>query len=478
MPKRPQCKICQKSFQTNAQLVKHSVSSNHGADRCCVPCSRIFGTPESLETHSKSSIHIKTPSVRLGPAQNPPKISHSSSPPVTPRKPECTICHRSFETNAQLAEHCLHLGHAEDRCCEPCLRLFGTKQALEAHEKTLACKGSTRQGTKISTPSPQQKTSISCRGNEYRFIPQKDRITVLEKLLSQCHSTGSLRRHGYKTLQPGGSQQQHGPMTLTRDMDGDILPLPEKDCSRSTRKAVAIDCEMVGVAGGASELVSLSVIDFLTGEQVINSLVKPRKPVRDWRTNIHGISPAVMAMARAKGQTLDGWQSARNELFKHVDEDTVLVGHALHHDLAVLHVQPARVVDSQILVSDAVSSGTNTKSSCWGLGLKDICSGLLGLNIRQNGPVGSSKAHDASEDALASREVVLCCLEQPSTYNIWLAEKREAFSAAQARKALKKRQKTRKERLVPKPKEYEEDSEVEILRWEDVIDWEVWPKSP
>lgn len=342
-----------------------------------------------------------------------------------------------------------------------------------------ACKGSTRQDTKTTSPSNlQQKPFIDCGGNNYRRLSKREQISVLEKLVASCHSTSSLQRHGYKSLLPGVIQQHDGPSRLTQVTADDILPLPRKDNSRNTRKAVAIDCEMVGVEGGASELVSLSVIDFLTGEQIIHSLVKPRKLIRDWRTNIHGISPEVMTMARAKGQTLDGWQSARNELFKHVDEDTVLVGHALHHDLAVLHIQPDRVVDSIILASDAVFSETKTKTRYWGLGLKAVCSGLLGLDIRQNGSVGSSAAHDALEDALATREVVLCCLEQPSTYSTWIAEKREAFLAAQARNAIERLQKTRRRQRVQKPKACDEDSDYEILRWEDVIDFETWPKSP
>lgn len=345
----------------------------------------------------------------------------------------------------------------------------------------MACKGegpTPKDNKGKSPPKSQQKLYINCRGNSYRQIPQQDQSTILQRLLARCHPPTSLQQHGYRALLAGGSQQQGGSTRPTPGTDEDILPLPHKDGSRSSRKAVVIDCEMVGVEGGASELVSLSVIDFFTGEQVMHSLVKPRVPVRDWRTNIHGISPGVMTTARAKGQTLDGWQSARHELFKHVDEDTVLVGHALHHDLAVLHIQPARVVDSIILASDAVFSETKTKTRYWGLGLKDVCSGLLGLNIRQNGPVGSSKAHDALEDALAAREVVLCCLEQPSTYSTWIAEKREAFLAAQARNAIERLQKTRRRQRVQKPKACDEDSDYEILRWEDVVDFETWPKSP
>lgn len=479
-PKRPECKTCKQPFHTNAKLVKHSLKTSHGADRCCVSCSRIFGTKEGLEAHSKSSIHT-VPSSKAA-SNNSPKLTKPPAAPTISKKQECTVCHALFETKAELTDHCLRFGHGEDRCCRPCHRLFGTKEALEAHENSLGCKKSTRQDSKITCPSTsQQEHSINCRGNNYRQIPKQDHTAVLEKLLSQCHSTSILQRHGYKASQAGKSEQPGGPSRPTRGTDDEFLPLPRKNRSSSTRKAVAIDCEMVGVGGGASELVSLTVIDFLTGEQIIHSLVKPRKPIVDWRTNIHGISPAGLTIARAKGLTLDGWQTARAELFKHVDEDTVLVGHALNYDLAVLHIYPARVVDSIILASDAIFSTKKGGPRYWGLGLKNVCSGLLGLNIREDAPVESSKIHDDLEDALAAREVVLCCIEQPSTYNTWVVERRNAFFESQTRNLTRRRQKARRQQQAKRAKAidaYDKDSEDEILRWEDVIDYEMWPKSP
>lgn len=479
-PKGPECKTCKQSFRTNSKLVKHSLKTCHGADRCCVPCSRVFGTKEGLEAHSKSSIHI-VPSSN-GASNNSPKVLKSPAAPIITKKKECTICHALFQTKAELADHCLRSGHNEDRCCRPCQRLFGTKEALEAHEKSLGCKTSTRQDSTIACPSTsQQEHSMNCRGNNYRRIPQQEHTAVLEKLISQCHSASTLQRHGYNVSQAGASEHTGGPSRLTRGTDDEILPLPRKDRSRSTRKAVAIDCEMVGVEGGASELVSLTVIDFLTGEQIIHSLVKPRRPIVDWRTNIHGISPAGMTIARAKGLALDGWQTARAELFKHIDEDTVLVGHALNYDLAVLHVHPARVVDSIILASNAIFGTSKGNPRYWGLGLKNVCSGLLSLNIRENAPVESSKIHDDLEDALATREVVLCCIQQSSMYDAWVLERRKAFFEAQTHNSTRRRQKTRRQQQAKKAKAndtYNKDSEDEILRWEDVIDYEIWPKSP
>ena len=45
-----------------------------------------------------------------------------------------------------------------------------------------------------------------------------------------------------------------------------------------------------------------------------------------------------MAIAKARGQTLDGWDAARDELWRHVDEETVLVGQSLSADMQALRV--------------------------------------------------------------------------------------------------------------------------------------------
>lgn len=246
---------------------------------------------------------------------------------------------------------------------------------------------------------------------------------------------------------------------------------------------MVVDCEMVGVAGGASELVSLSALDLLTGEVVVDSLVVPARPVADWRTQIHGISPTTMAAARAGGMALDGWQAARAELFEHVDEDTVLIGHSLQNDLAVLHIRHDRVVDSAILASEAVF-GSDGKRRSWGLGLKNVCSELLGLKIREEAPLGASKVHDGLEDVLATREVVLCCLEQPAVFGAWARGKGSACAAAQPRKARRGKTQARGQQKGPRANNQQRDDsgymsdEIEILRWEDVIDYEMWPKSP
>lgn len=230
---------------------------------------------------------------------------------------------------------------------------------------------------------------------------------------------------------------------VTNNVDDTPSILPRQN--HNARRAVAIDCEMVGVQGGKSEVISLSAVDFLTGEEILHSLVRPHQPVVQWRTNIHGISPAILSMERAQGSLLAGWPAARAELFKHVDENTILVGHSLHHDLCPLRIQHDKIVDSAILASDTVFGRQEGKPRYWGLSLQKLCEELVGLRIRE---ASSRKTHDGLEDALATREVVLWCMRNETAFKAWADDKLEAFELAQEQR----RQARQSKKAAKKPK--------------------------
>lgn len=480
--KGPKCTLCSRVVRTNVGLVQHSLSTGHNADRCCQPCARIFGTKEGLDAHMKSSVHTKDSS--SGPSNKSSKVDTPKEPPEISEQQKCTTCKQRFQTKSQLVQHSLDSGHGEDRCCRPCRRLFNTKEALEAHKQSSIRTRKANQDLQTSiSQTSQQNHSLVCRGNNYRLIPQQDQDGILQKLLSHCHSKSTLQRHGYRLTEFGSDYDQPGsPGSVQATVNEAMqLPLPQSNRVRQICKAVVLDCEMVGVQGGASELVSLTAVDFLTGETIVNSLVKPQQPVVDWRTQIHGISPAELVMARAQGLTLDGWQAARAELFKLVDQNTILIGQSLQYDLDALHIRHAHVVDSAILASEAVF-GSKGKPRYWGLGLKDLCSGLLGLKIREGAPLAASNVHEGLEDVLAAREVVLYCMEQSIEFKTWARGKRHSFWRAPPRKSRQGKTQTRSQRRGPRMNEenYDDDEYMsdEVLRWEDVIDWEMWPKSP
>jgi hypothetical protein len=96
--------------------------------------------------------------------------------------------------------------------------------------------------------------------------------------VSCCHSSTILTANGYP------SDTGHD------DLVGDgatpiILGGPAYDPKNAKLSSVALDCEMVGVSEkNISEIARISAIDYLTGEILIDTLVQPTQPVKDWRT--------------------------------------------------------------------------------------------------------------------------------------------------------------------------------------------------
>ena len=140
---------------------------------------------------------------------------------------------------------------------------------------------------------------------------------------------------------------------------------PAASPEKPTTKAIVLDCEMAEVKGLSSEVVQVCAVDYLTGTVLLNKLVDPGEKVYDWRPEIHGITHATMQEAVSQGLALAGWTEARVELWKLLDEDTILVGQALQHDLKALRMVHPRVVDSAILAkTHSARRGTGTNSAC------------------------------------------------------------------------------------------------------------------
>ncbi|KAL3457970.1 ribonuclease H-like domain-containing protein [Aspergillus heterothallicus] len=215
---------------------------------------------------------------------------------------------------------------------------------------------------------------------------------------------------------------------------------PTSTSNASARKAVVIDCEMVGVLGAnnreTSEIVRLCAVDFLTGEVLIDTYVDPMGRVISWRSKFSGVTAAVMREKTRQGQVIHGWKAARKLLWRFIDGQTVLIGHGLNNDLGVLGVVHTRVVDSAILTRLAVGGDCNRH---WAL--KVLMKQFLGLEI-QTGKDG----HDCLEDTFAAREVVLWCLRNPAQLEAWAAGEREIMEEKK-RKAEEKKNAT-EERLI------------------------------
>ncbi|WDK22955.1 exonuclease [Colletotrichum graminicola] len=116
--------------------------------------------------------------------------------------------------------------------------------------------------------------------------------------------------------------------------------------------AVAIDCEMGTAYDGESELIRVTLVDYFTSEILLDSLVYPQVPMQHYNTKWSGVSRQQMKDARDKGKCIAGGPAAvREAVWRWVGPSTVVVGHAVHNDLAALRWIHPLVVDSLVLAT-------------------------------------------------------------------------------------------------------------------------------
>lgn len=224
---------------------------------------------------------------------------------------------------------------------------------------------------------------------------------------------------------------------------------------RQSRRAVAIDCEMGVAFDGESELIRLTLVDYFTAEILLDSLVFPAVGMSHFNTRYSGVSRQAMDEARRKGKCITGGvAAARQEVWRWVGPETIVVGHGVNNDLTSLRWIHPLVVDSMLLATaakaekekreeeeeeeerkkalaleeaksiqetevpdeDLISFESENENSKGrqkgkedkakkqkgsGLSLKNLTHDLLGRQI-QVGKIG----HDSLEDALAARDLV------------------------------------------------------------------------
>lgn len=155
---------------------------------------------------------------------------------------------------------------------------------------------------------------------------------------------------------------------------------------------ICMDCEMCETQDPVTgkrdprALSRISVIDAGNGEVLLDTLVKPDWPVVDARTWINGISEDHLLGVEF---TL---RHAQEFMMALCSEETVILGHAVHNDLAAIRMEHYCVVDSACLFEAADSPRA-------AVSLKDLSLAILKKPMPNK--------HDSVNDA----RVTLACLE-------------------------------------------------------------------
>jgi RNA exonuclease 4 len=149
---------------------------------------------------------------------------------------------------------------------------------------------------------------------------------------------------------------------------------------------LAIDCEMVGVgpAGERSALARVCVVNNF-GNVLLDSYVKPKERVVDYRTRYSGVRPEHLADAMA-------WDDAQRQVSELVAGRT-LVGHAISNDLAVLLLShPKKLIRDTSRYPPLMWSKPGSKKRAQAL--RVLAQRELGLKIQEgeHSPVDDARA--------------------------------------------------------------------------------------
>ncbi|KAK7068010.1 REX4, RNA exonuclease 4 [Halocaridina rubra] len=181
----------------------------------------------------------------------------------------------------------------------------------------------------------------------------------------------------------------------------------------SNTKAVAIDCEMVGVGidGKESVLARVTIVDQHC-RVIYDRYVKPREKVVDYRTLYSGIRPKDIRYGH-------DFKTVQQEVAK-ILKGKVLVGHGLNNDLRVLFLDHprSRIRDtSRYKPFKTMFHGATPK-------LKMLAAKILGHDIQTG-------EHDSTEDAQAVMRIYLVHRKE------WEAKRKKSFKKPSKKKGKK-----------------------------------------
>ena len=184
-------------------------------------------------------------------------------------------------------------------------------------------------------------------------------------------------------------------------------------------------------------LIRITMIDYFTGDVLIDNLVEPDTPLRHTNYKYSGITFGDLRRAKNKRTCLMGTEAVRRAIWKHVGPHTIVVGHGLHNDLKAIKWIHTAVVDTFVIESELRKAYQAKLSNepTGGISLaapdtqtpppaaspapaneppapeqkpkqpKALSRSLENLAKQRLGRIIQTKQHDSLEDALATRDL-------------------------------------------------------------------------
>ncbi|CEH16241.1 rna exonuclease 4 [Ceraceosorus bombacis] len=163
----------------------------------------------------------------------------------------------------------------------------------------------------------------------------------------------------------------------------------DSEGKREVGQYLALDCEMVGVGAQGSEsvLARVSVVNW-HGHCVLDTFVKPKEAVTDYRTWVSGVRAANLKNAPS-------FEEVQERVSKLI-HGRVLIGHAVHNDLSALLLDHPRRDIRDTAKFQPLRDLAKSKYP----GLRKLASLVLGIDIQKAG-----RSHSSIEDAQATMAI-------------------------------------------------------------------------
>lgn len=258
-------------------------------------------------------------------------------------------------------------------------------------------------GDSLSDPS---KRSVDVLSAFIKCFTEPKYIKFFGDIIRQYKNYKALEKYSGESPDDESSQQELVRLTMKHplyrkhysfqffdDKDWVVVPTNYKSKGKGSKDMIAIDCEMVLCDDDTEEVVEVCAVDKKL-KVMLKTLVKPSKPVADYRTEITGVSAEDL-----EGVTCS-FADVQKSMVKLLRSGTILVGHSVHSDLRVLKIVHHRVIDTAYIFKYSEGPPTCTPS------LNRLCQAVLGYEVRKEG-----EPHNCRKDAEAAMRLVLAKLE-------------------------------------------------------------------